>query len=95
MQHNTGLFQGFRDGASGIYGNKITTSILHRLEESHPSQDDYRQGYIEGFRDAASQGQDTAQSTHLTDRLTEISERLSTLERPVSVSVSIQEDGTE
>lgn len=84
--YSSGYMQGFRDGDSGIYGDRITTSLLRRLEEQYPTQDDFRQGYIEGFRDSTNRkAQDSLQKgpdqSKLTDRLSELSERLSTLER--------------
>ena len=84
--YSAGYMQGFRDGDSGIYGDRITTSLLRRLEEQYPTQDDFRHGYIEGFRDATNRkAQDSLQkgpdASKLTDRLSELSERLSTLER--------------
>ncbi|VDO96161.1 unnamed protein product [Soboliphyme baturini] len=50
--YSAGYMQGFRDGNSGIFGDRITTTLLRRLEEQYPNQDEFRQGYIEGFKDA-------------------------------------------
>ncbi len=51
--YSAGYTQGFRDGNSGIFGDRMSTTLLRRLEEQYPTQDDYRQGYIEGFRDGS------------------------------------------
>lgn len=51
--YSAGYMQGFRDGDSGIFGDRITTTLLKRLEEQYPTQDDFRQGYVDGFKEGA------------------------------------------
>lgn len=85
-----------RDGNSGVFGDRITTSLLRRLEEQYPNNDEFRQGYVEGFKDGASGGRvsikylhhyktATTQSFHETrdiqKSLTELSERITSLEK--------------
>lgn len=48
--------QGFRDGTSGVFGDRITNSLLKRLEEQYPNNDEFIQGYIDGFKDGAGGG---------------------------------------
>lgn len=48
--------QGFQDGESGHYGKKLTTTLLNRLEQSYPNQPEFKQGYIDGFKDATAKG---------------------------------------
>lgn len=43
--------QGFRDGASGVFGDRISNSLLHRLDEQYPGQDEFKGSYVEGFKD--------------------------------------------
>ncbi|CDW52276.1 protein sidekick [Trichuris trichiura] len=93
--YSSGYMQGFRDGDSGIFGNRITTTLLRRLEEQYPNEDDFRQGYVEGFKDALqnkstverrdklnndrSRSQDTEKV--VSESLNKLTEKLSTLER--------------
>ncbi len=51
--YSSGYMQGFRDGDSGVFGDRITTTLLRRLEEQYPTQDDFRQGYVDGFKEGA------------------------------------------
>jgi hypothetical protein len=81
--HSSGYTQGFRDGNSGIFGDRITTTLLQRLEEQYPTQDDFRKGYVDGFKDGV--GSRTVVSvkedTRLLENVERISDRLQTLER--------------
>jgi hypothetical protein len=54
--YSAGYMQGFRDGNSGVFGDRITTSLLRRLEEQYPNNDEFRQGYVDGFKDGVSGG---------------------------------------
>lgn len=51
--YSAGYMQGFRDGKSGIFGDRITDSLLHRLKQQYPDNDDFQQGYLDGFKDGA------------------------------------------
>lgn len=51
--YSSGYMQGFRDGNSGIFGDRITTNLLRRLEEQYPNQEEFRTGYIDGFKEGA------------------------------------------
>lgn len=81
------LLKGFRDGNSGLYGDRITNSLLRRLEDLYPNQEEFKTGYLDGYRDSIGNKQtDTLQSkasdgSKLTERLSEISERLQSLEK--------------
>lgn len=54
--YSGGYMQGFRDGNSGVFGDRITTSLLKRLEEQYPNNDEFRQGYVDGFKDGVGGG---------------------------------------
>uniref|UniRef100_A0A914W0E7 Fibronectin type-III domain-containing protein n=1 Tax=Plectus sambesii TaxID=2011161 RepID=A0A914W0E7_9BILA len=84
--YSPGYMQGFRDGNSGIFGDRITTTLLRRLEEQYPTQDEFRQGYVDGFKEGAnSRGGDKKGDGNdarlLHKSLTELTERLSSLEK--------------
>lgn len=50
--YSAGYMQGFRDGNSGLYGDTITDELLRRLEQQWGDNENYRTGYIEGFKDS-------------------------------------------
>ncbi|VDM43794.1 unnamed protein product [Toxocara canis] len=52
--YSAGYMQGFRDGNSGVFGDRISTNLLRRLEEQYPNQDEFRAGYIDGFKEGTS-----------------------------------------
>lgn len=52
--YSSGYMQGFRDGNSGVFGDRISTNLLRRLEEQYPNQEEFRTGYIDGFKEGAS-----------------------------------------
>lgn len=54
--YSTGYMQGFRDGNSGVFGDRISESLLRRLEEQYPDNEEFRAGYIDGFKDGVSGG---------------------------------------
>lgn len=54
--YSAGYMQGFRDGNSGVFGDRISESLLRRLEEQYPSNDDFKAGYIDGFKDGVNGG---------------------------------------
>lgn len=51
--YSSGYMQGFRDGNSGVFGDRISTNLLRRLEEQYPNQEEFRTGYIDGFKEGA------------------------------------------
>ena len=53
--YSSGYMQGFRDGNSGVFGDRITTQLLKRLEEQYP-EEEFRQGYVDGFKEGTRQG---------------------------------------
>jgi len=83
--YSAGYMQGFRDGNSGIFGDRISTTLLRRLEEQYPNQDEFRTGYIEGFKEGAgsrtSERREFEDSRRLQRSLTELTERLTSLEK--------------
>lgn len=79
--YSTGYMQGFRDGNSGIFGDRLTTTLLKKLEEQYPNQEDYRGGYVDGFRDGAQSRGGKDGESRIDQSLSRISERLNTLER--------------
>uniref|UniRef100_A0A915B8J5 Fibronectin type-III domain-containing protein n=1 Tax=Parascaris univalens TaxID=6257 RepID=A0A915B8J5_PARUN len=52
--YSSGYMQGFRDGNSGVFGDRISTNLLRRLEEQYPNQEEFRAGYIDGFKEGTS-----------------------------------------
>ena len=81
--YSSGYTQGFRDGNSGIFGDRITTTLLTRLEEQYPTQDEFRRGYVDGFKEGATSRHVHSEKSdsRLQENLEHISERLQTLER--------------
>ncbi|KAI6201513.1 hypothetical protein M3Y96_00850200 [Aphelenchoides besseyi] len=80
--YSTGYMQGFRDGNSGVFGDRITNSLLKRLEDQYPNNDEFVQGYVDGFKDGANGGgRSFEESRHIQKSLTELTERLTTLEK--------------
>lgn len=49
--YSSGYMQGFRDGSSGHFGDRVSNSLLRRLEEQYPNQEEFRTGYIDGFKE--------------------------------------------
>lgn len=45
------LCQGFREGSTAMWGDRINMQMLRRLEELYPNQDDFRQGYVDGYKE--------------------------------------------
>lgn len=56
LGYSSGYMQGFRDGNSGVFGDRISESLLRRLEEQYPDNEEFRAGYIDGFKDGVSGG---------------------------------------
>nr|CAD2156885.1 unnamed protein product [Meloidogyne enterolobii] len=56
LGYSSGYMQGFRDGSSGVFGDRITESLLKRLEEQYPDNEEFRTGYIDGFKDGVGGG---------------------------------------
>uniref|UniRef100_A0A915DKV5 Fibronectin type-III domain-containing protein n=1 Tax=Ditylenchus dipsaci TaxID=166011 RepID=A0A915DKV5_9BILA len=81
LGYSSGYMQGFRDGNSGIFGDRITNSLLKRLEEQYPHNDEFRTGYVDGFKDGVSGGRTFEDSRHLQKSMTELTERLTSLEK--------------
>lgn len=79
--YSAGYMQGFRDGNSGIFGDRITDSLLRRLEDQYPGQDEFKKGYIDGFKEGASNKSRWEDSRRLQQSLTELTERLASYER--------------
>ncbi|KAI6240848.1 hypothetical protein M3Y99_00392200 [Aphelenchoides fujianensis] len=79
--YSTGYMQGFRDGNSGVFGDHISNSLLKRLEEQYPENDEFRQGYVQGFKDGVSGGRSFGETRHIQKSLTELTERLTSLEK--------------
>uniref|UniRef100_A0A158R407 t-SNARE coiled-coil homology domain-containing protein n=1 Tax=Syphacia muris TaxID=451379 RepID=A0A158R407_9BILA len=52
--YSSGYMQGFRDGNSGVYGDRMSTNLLRRLDEQYPNQDEFHAGYIDGFKEGTS-----------------------------------------
>ena len=42
-----------QDGNAGVFGDKVTPTMIARLDEQYPGQDDFKQGYVDGFREGA------------------------------------------
>nr|CDJ91677.1 Protein LET-805, isoform b [Haemonchus contortus] len=83
--YSSGFMQGYKDGNSGIFGDRVTPSLISRLDEQYPGQDDFKQGYVDGFKEGA--GSRTGErrtfedSRRLQQSLTELTERLTSLEK--------------
>lgn len=74
--YSAGYMQGFRDGNSGVFGDRITESLLRRLEEQYPNNDDFKAGYIDGFKDGLGGGRRFEETRRIQQSLTELTERL-------------------
>lgn len=83
LGYSSGYMQGFRDGNSGVFGDRITNQLLKRLEEQYPNQEELKQGYIDGFKEGTRQsgGNRFEDSRRLQQSLTELTERLTSLEK--------------
>ena len=42
LGYSAGYMQGFRDGNSGVFGDRISESLLRRLDEQYPSNEDFK-----------------------------------------------------
>ncbi|ETN71312.1 fibronectin type III domain protein [Necator americanus] len=73
------------DGNSGIFGDRVTPSLISRLDEQYPGQDDFKQGYVDGFKEGAAsrtgERRTFEDSRRLQQSLTELTERLTSLEK--------------
>ncbi|KAL3115899.1 hypothetical protein niasHT_007199 [Heterodera trifolii] len=83
LGYSSGYMQGFRDGNSGVFGDRISESLLRRLEEQYPDNEEFRAGYIDGFKDGVSGGRTFEDSRRIQQSLTELTERLTTIEKVV------------
>uniref|UniRef100_A0A914HBE2 Fibronectin type-III domain-containing protein n=1 Tax=Globodera rostochiensis TaxID=31243 RepID=A0A914HBE2_GLORO len=84
LGYSSGYMQGFRDGNSGVFGDRISESLLRRLEEQYPDNEEFRAGYIDGFKDGVSGGGRAFEDTRrMQQSLTELTERLTTIEKVV------------
>uniref|UniRef100_A0AC35F5C6 Uncharacterized protein n=1 Tax=Panagrolaimus sp. PS1159 TaxID=55785 RepID=A0AC35F5C6_9BILA len=83
LGYSSGYMQGFRDGNSGVFGDRITNQLLKRLEDQYPNQEEFRQGYIDGFKEGtrSTGGNRFEDSRRLQQSLTELTERLTSLEK--------------
>ncbi|RCN43892.1 hypothetical protein ANCCAN_10093 [Ancylostoma caninum] len=74
-----------KDGNSGIFGDRVTPSLISRLDEQYPGQDDFKQGYVDGFKEGAAsrtgERRTFEDSRRLQQSLTELTERLTSLEK--------------
>ncbi|VDL84387.1 unnamed protein product [Nippostrongylus brasiliensis] len=83
--YSTGFMQGYKDGNSGIFGDRVTPSLISRLDEQYPGQDEFKQGYVDGFKEGAGsrsgERRTFEDSRRLQQSLTELTERLTSLEK--------------
>lgn len=83
--YSAGFAQGYKDGNSGIFGDRVTPSLISRLDEQYAGQEDFKQGYVDGFKEGASSrvGERSRfeDSRKLQQSLTELTERLTSLEK--------------
>uniref|UniRef100_A0A158P9A7 Fibronectin type III domain protein n=1 Tax=Angiostrongylus cantonensis TaxID=6313 RepID=A0A158P9A7_ANGCA len=83
--YSTGFMQGYKDGNSGIFGDRVTPSLIARLDEQYPGQDDFKQGYVDGFKEGVSsrtgERRTFEDSRRIQQSLTELTERLTSLEK--------------
>ncbi|VDO74654.1 unnamed protein product [Heligmosomoides polygyrus] len=83
--YSTGFMQGYKDGNSGIFGDRVTPSLISRLDEQYPGQDEFKQGYVDGFKEGAGgrtgEKRTFEDSRRLQQSLTELTERLTSLEK--------------
>ncbi|KJH44140.1 hypothetical protein DICVIV_09836 [Dictyocaulus viviparus] len=74
-----------KDGNSGVFGDRVTPSLISRLDEQYPGQDDFKQGYVDGFKEGASsrtgERRTFEDSRRLQQSLTELTERLTSIEK--------------
>lgn len=52
--YSAGFMQGYKDGNAGIFGDRVTPSLISRLDEQYPGQDDFKQGFVDGFKEGVS-----------------------------------------
>uniref|UniRef100_A0A7E4VM27 Fibronectin type III domain protein n=1 Tax=Panagrellus redivivus TaxID=6233 RepID=A0A7E4VM27_PANRE len=81
LGYSAGYMQGFRDGNSGVFGDRISNQLLKRLEDQYPNEEEFRQGYIDGFKEGTRSGGRFEDSRRLQQSLTELTERLTSLEK--------------
>ncbi|CAJ0598951.1 unnamed protein product [Cylicocyclus nassatus] len=83
--YSSGFMQGYKDGNSGIFGDRVTPSLISRLDEQYAGQDDFKQGYVDGFKEGAAsrtgERRTFEDSRRLQQSLTELTERLTSLEK--------------
>ncbi|CAJ0579194.1 unnamed protein product, partial [Mesorhabditis spiculigera] len=82
--YSAGFMQGYRDGSSGVFGDRVTPSLISRLDEQYPGQDDFKQGFVDGFNEgckSGKSGKSFEDSRRLQQSLTELTERLTSLEK--------------
>ncbi|PAV59860.1 hypothetical protein WR25_19788 isoform L [Diploscapter pachys] len=83
--YSAGFMQGYRDGSSGAFGDKVTATMMERLDEQYFGQEEFKQGYVAGFRESAStrtqerRAFEETRSIH--QSLTELCERLAMIEK--------------
>nr|AZA15240.1 protein LET-805 [Anisakis pegreffii] len=79
--YSAGYMQGFRDGNSGVFGDRISTNLLRRLEDQYPNQEEFRTGYIEGFKEGTgsrtTEHRTFEETRRLQESLTKLTEILS------------------
>ena len=78
---SAGYMQGFRDGTSGVFGDRMSSTLLRRLDEQYAGQDDFKTSYIEGFKDGVANRAHSSTTSKIDQSLSQITERLQTLER--------------
>ncbi|CAB3401714.1 unnamed protein product [Caenorhabditis bovis] len=83
--YSAGFVQGYKDGNSGVFGDRVTPSLLSRLDEQYAGQEEFKQGYVDGFKEGASSRVGDKQrfedSRRIQQSLTELTERLQSLEK--------------
>ncbi|CAJ0941669.1 unnamed protein product, partial [Mesorhabditis belari] len=83
--YSAGFMQGYKDGNSGVFGDRVTPSLISRLDEQYPGQDDFKQGFVDGFKEGCKnrtvQKSSFEDSRRLQQSLTELTERLTSLEK--------------
>ncbi|GMT18237.1 hypothetical protein PFISCL1PPCAC_9534, partial [Pristionchus fissidentatus] len=82
---SNGFMHGYKDGNGGLFGDRVTPSIISRLEQEYAGQEDFKQGYIDGFKEGVAhrtgQTRTFEDSRRLQQSLTELTERLTSLEK--------------
>ncbi|GMS87185.1 hypothetical protein PENTCL1PPCAC_9360, partial [Pristionchus entomophagus] len=79
-----GFMEGYKHGNSGVFGDRVTPSIISRLDTEYQGQEDFKQGYIDGFKEGVANRTGTGRfedSRRLQQSLTELTERLTSLEK--------------